>query len=42
MEVLANQGWSGLVTIKTTGDLPATVTPNNFNLAGGTVNLAVR
>jgi outer membrane protein OmpA-like peptidoglycan-associated protein len=41
MEVLANQGWSGSVTIKTTGDLPATVTPNNFNLAGGTMNLTV-
>jgi outer membrane protein OmpA-like peptidoglycan-associated protein len=41
MELLANQGWSGLVTIKTTGDLPATVTPNSFNLAGGTVNLTV-
>ncbi|MFY9739914.1 MAG: OmpA family protein [Candidatus Cybelea sp.] len=41
MEVLANQGWSGPVTITTTGDLPATVTPNNFNLAGGTMNLTV-
>ena len=41
MEVLANQGWSGPVRITTTGDLPATVTPNNFNLAGGTMNLTV-
>jgi outer membrane protein OmpA-like peptidoglycan-associated protein len=41
MEVLANQGWSGHVAIKTTGDLPATVTPDSFNLAGGTVNLTV-
>ncbi len=41
MEVLANQGWSGPVTIKTTGGLPATVTPDSFNLAGGTMNLTV-
>jgi outer membrane protein OmpA-like peptidoglycan-associated protein len=41
MEVLANQGWSGPVTITTAGDLPATVSPNNFNLAGGTMDLTV-
>jgi outer membrane protein OmpA-like peptidoglycan-associated protein len=41
MEVLANQGWSGPVTIKAAGGLPATVTPNSFNLAGGTMDLTV-
>jgi outer membrane protein OmpA-like peptidoglycan-associated protein len=39
MQVLANQGWSGHATIKTAGDLPATVTPNAFDIAGGTQHL---
>ena len=41
MEVLANQGWSGPVTIKTTGDLAAKVTPNGFSMAGDTKGLDV-
>ncbi|HEV2642899.1 MAG TPA: hypothetical protein VGT98_09340, partial [Candidatus Elarobacter sp.] len=41
MEVLANQGWSGHATVKTTGDLRATVTPSAFDIAGGTQNLDV-
>jgi len=41
LEILANQGWNGHVTIKTTGDLPATVSPNGFDLAGGTKDLAL-
>jgi len=41
MNVLANQGWNGHVTVKAAGDLPATVTPAAFDLAGGTQPLAV-
>ena len=41
METLANLGWSGHVTITTTGDFPATVTPNSFDMAGGTQPLDV-
>jgi outer membrane protein OmpA-like peptidoglycan-associated protein len=41
MEVLANQAWSGHATVKTTGDLRATVSPSAFDIAGGTQNLAV-
>lgn len=41
MQVLANQGWSGHVTVKTTGDLAATVSPNAFEMAGGTQGLNV-
>lgn len=41
MDVLANQGFSGPVTIKTTGDFPAMVTPTGFSLAGGTRHLGV-
>jgi outer membrane protein OmpA-like peptidoglycan-associated protein len=41
MDVLANQGFSGPVTIKTSGDLAATVTPNGFSLSGGTQHLGV-
>ena len=41
MQVLANQGWNGPVTIKTSGSFPATVTPASFNIAGGTQNLTV-
>ena len=41
MEVLANQGWNGHVTLKAAGDLPATVTPSAFDIAGGTQGLVV-
>jgi outer membrane protein OmpA-like peptidoglycan-associated protein len=41
MEILANQGWSGHVTVKTTGDLPARVSPSGFDIAGGTENIIV-
>jgi outer membrane protein OmpA-like peptidoglycan-associated protein len=41
MQVLANQGWNGHVTIRTTGDLPSKVDPGGFDIAGGVVNLAV-
>jgi outer membrane protein OmpA-like peptidoglycan-associated protein len=36
MQILANQGWNGHVAIKTTGDLPASVSPSGFDIAGGT------
>lgn len=42
MQLLANQGWSGHTTVKTSGDIPATVTPSAFDIAGGTQNLAVQ
>ncbi|HTD38524.1 MAG TPA: OmpA family protein [Candidatus Limnocylindrales bacterium] len=42
MELLANQGWNGHVTVKATGDLRATVSPAAFDMAGGTQNLDVR
>jgi outer membrane protein OmpA-like peptidoglycan-associated protein len=41
MELLANQGWKGHVTATTTGDFPATVTPNDFDVSGGTEPLKV-
>ncbi len=41
MTVLANQGWSGHATVKTSGDIPATATPNGFDIAGGTQPVAV-
>ncbi|MBV8583493.1 MAG: hypothetical protein JO241_05795, partial [Candidatus Eremiobacteraeota bacterium] len=41
METLANQGWAGHIAITTTGDFPATVTPNAFDMSGGTQPLAV-
>jgi len=41
MEVLANQGWNGHVTVTAAGDLPATVTPSAFDIAGGTQGLVV-
>jgi outer membrane protein OmpA-like peptidoglycan-associated protein len=41
METLANLGWAGHVTISTTGDFPATVTPSGFDMNGGTQPLAV-
>jgi len=36
MEVLANQGWKGHVTVATTGSFPATVTPEQFDIDGTT------
>jgi outer membrane protein OmpA-like peptidoglycan-associated protein len=39
LEILANQGWSGPVKVTSSGDLHATVTPNGFNLAGGTLGI---
>jgi outer membrane protein OmpA-like peptidoglycan-associated protein len=41
METLASLGWSGHVTIATTGDFPASVTPAAFDLAGTTQPLRV-
>ncbi len=41
MQLLANQGWSGHVTLKTSGDLKATVTPAAFDIAGGTQSVTV-
>ncbi len=41
MELLANQGWKGHVTLTTTGNFPATVTPSSFDVAGGTQPLAI-
>jgi outer membrane protein OmpA-like peptidoglycan-associated protein len=41
MQLLANQGWKGHVTVATTGDFPAQVTPNSFDIAGGTQPLKV-
>jgi outer membrane protein OmpA-like peptidoglycan-associated protein len=44
LQVLANQGWSGPVKVTATGALPATASPNGFNLAGGVlpIDLAIR
>jgi outer membrane protein OmpA-like peptidoglycan-associated protein len=41
MSVLANQGWNGHVTIKATGDIPTTVSPAAFDIAGGKQPIAV-
>jgi len=41
MEVLANQGWKGHVTVSTSGSFPAAVTPNAFDLSGGTQPLTI-
>jgi len=41
MEILANQGWSGHVTVKATGDLPVRISPSGFDIAGGTENILV-
>ncbi len=41
MSVLANQGWSGHVTIKAAGSIPTTVSPAAFDIAGGRQPLAV-
>jgi outer membrane protein OmpA-like peptidoglycan-associated protein len=41
MNLLANQGWKGHVTVTPTGDFQANVTPNAFDVAGGTVPLKI-
>jgi outer membrane protein OmpA-like peptidoglycan-associated protein len=41
MEALAGLGWSGHLTMASSGDFPATVTPNAFDLAGTTQPLAI-
>jgi outer membrane protein OmpA-like peptidoglycan-associated protein len=41
MELLANQGWKGHITMTTTGDFRATVTPSSFDIDGTTQSLAV-
>jgi outer membrane protein OmpA-like peptidoglycan-associated protein len=41
MELLANQGWKGHITIAAAGDFPATVMPNAFDVTGGTQPLKV-
>lgn len=41
MSVLANQGWNGHVTVKASGDIPTTVSPAAFDIAGGTQAIAV-
>lgn len=41
MEALAGLGWNGHLTVASSGDFPATVTPNAFDLAGTTQPLAI-
>jgi outer membrane protein OmpA-like peptidoglycan-associated protein len=41
MELLANQGWKGHVNIATSGDFKGGITPNSFDIAGGTKPLSV-
>jgi outer membrane protein OmpA-like peptidoglycan-associated protein len=41
METLANLGWKGHVLVKATGDFSATVSPNEFDLSGGTEPLDI-
>jgi outer membrane protein OmpA-like peptidoglycan-associated protein len=41
MQLLANQGWNGHVSVKPTGDLHATIAPDAFDIAGGTQNLDI-
>ncbi len=41
MSVLANQGWNGHVTVKAAGDIPTTVSPAAFDIAGGKQPIAV-
>jgi outer membrane protein OmpA-like peptidoglycan-associated protein len=41
MELLANQGWKGHVTMTTSGDFRAAVTPSAFDVNGGTQPLKV-
>jgi len=41
MELLANQGWKGRVSMTTSGDFRAAVTPSAFDVNGGTQPLKV-
>jgi len=41
MELLANQGWKGHITMTTSGDFRAAVTPSAFDVDGTTQKLAV-
>jgi outer membrane protein OmpA-like peptidoglycan-associated protein len=41
MELLANQGWKGHITMTTSGDFRAAVTPSSFDVNGTTEALAV-
>jgi outer membrane protein OmpA-like peptidoglycan-associated protein len=41
VDLLANQGWNGHVSVKADGPYPATVTPASFDVAGGVVHLNV-
>ncbi len=41
MQLLANQGWNGHVTLETSGNLQATASPAAFDIAGGTENITV-
>jgi outer membrane protein OmpA-like peptidoglycan-associated protein len=41
MRLLANQGWAGHASVKATGDLHATVTPSDIDVAGGTTGLRI-
>jgi outer membrane protein OmpA-like peptidoglycan-associated protein len=41
MELLANQGWKGHITMSTSGDFRAAVTPSSFDVAGSTQALKI-
>ena len=41
MELLANQGWKGHVSVTTSGDFRAAVTPNSFDVNGNTQPLKI-
>lgn len=41
MELLANQGYKGHVNVTASGDFKASVTPNSFDVAGGTEPLKI-
>ncbi len=41
MELLANQGWKGRVTLATSGDFPGSVSPAALDVNGGTTDLKV-
>lgn len=41
MEVLANQGWKGHVTLTASGNFPASVSPSAFDMSGGTQPLKI-
>ena len=41
MELLANQGWKGHITMSTSGDFRASVTPSSFDVDGSTQALKI-